>query len=190
MALGVLFVALTPGYVPDIESYLFGNILLVTSGDLILAGVFAVVITAVVALLYQPLLAVTFDEEYATVMTGEDAESSSADPDRTGGGDADSGGWDYSCYCITYFACGNMPHADVTAVGNDDWIGCSLSACIVWRNFPVILLGYSVRCNNYPSCSRGVCTGDGCSAVRERYLIFSLNFERSVFAESDTCSAR
>lgn len=68
MALGVLFVALTPGYVPDIESYLFGNILLVTSGDLILAGVFAVVITAVVALLYQPLLAVTFDEEYATVM--------------------------------------------------------------------------------------------------------------------------
>ncbi|HJK78067.1 MAG TPA: metal ABC transporter permease [Methanocorpusculum sp.] len=68
MALGVLFVALTPGYVPDIESYLFGNILLVTSGNLVLAGVLAVVIMAVVALLYQPFLAVTFDEEYATVM--------------------------------------------------------------------------------------------------------------------------
>ncbi|HJJ99023.1 MAG TPA: metal ABC transporter permease [Methanocorpusculum sp.] len=68
MALGVLFVKLTPGYVPDLDSYLFGNILLVTNEDLVLAGVLAVVITAVVALLYQPLLAVTFDEEYATVM--------------------------------------------------------------------------------------------------------------------------
>lgn len=68
MALGVLFVAMTPGYVPDIESYLFGNILLVTSGDLVVAGVLAVVITMVVVLLYQPLLAVTFDEEYARVL--------------------------------------------------------------------------------------------------------------------------
>lgn len=68
MALGVLFVALTPGYVPDIESYLFGNILLVTSGDLVAAGILAAVIVVVVLLLYRPLLAVTFDEEYATVM--------------------------------------------------------------------------------------------------------------------------
>lgn len=68
MALGVLFLAITPGYVPDIESYLFGNILLVTTTDLAVAGVLAAVIVVVVLLLYQPLLAVTFDEEYATVM--------------------------------------------------------------------------------------------------------------------------
>ncbi len=68
MALGVLFVALTPGYVPDIESYLFGNILLVTNADLLAAGLLAGVIVMVVALLYYPLMAATFDEEYATVM--------------------------------------------------------------------------------------------------------------------------
>lgn len=68
MALGVLFMALTPGYVPDIESYLFGDILLVTTADLIVAGFLTAVIVGVVVLLYYPLMAVTFDEEYATVM--------------------------------------------------------------------------------------------------------------------------
>ncbi len=68
MALGVLFVALTPGYVPDIESYLFGNILLVTTADLAVAGVLAAVIVAAVFLFYHSLMAVTFDEEYATIM--------------------------------------------------------------------------------------------------------------------------
>jgi zinc transport system permease protein len=68
MALGILFVALTPGYIPDIESYLFGNILLVTKTDLIAASILAAVIVVVVLLLYHPLMAVTFDEEYATVM--------------------------------------------------------------------------------------------------------------------------
>ncbi|HJJ88595.1 MAG TPA: metal ABC transporter permease [Methanocorpusculum sp.] len=68
MALGVLFVALTPRYVPDIESYLFGNILQVTNGDIVLAGCLAMMIITVVAVLYHPFLAVTFDEEYATVM--------------------------------------------------------------------------------------------------------------------------
>jgi zinc transport system permease protein len=68
MALGILFISLTPGYAPDLFSYLFGNILLVPQGDLLLMGVLALVITGTVIIVYSPLLAVTFDEEYARVM--------------------------------------------------------------------------------------------------------------------------
>lgn len=68
MALGIIFIALTPGYAPDLFSFLFGNILLVPSGDIVLMAALVAIILAIVALLYYPLLAVTFDEEYARVM--------------------------------------------------------------------------------------------------------------------------
>ena len=68
MALGVICVSLAPGYAPDLFSYLFGNILLVPSGDIQLMAVFCAVIVGVVSVFYLPLQAVTFDEEYARVM--------------------------------------------------------------------------------------------------------------------------
>ncbi|ABN56747.1 MULTISPECIES: metal ABC transporter permease [Methanoculleus] len=68
MAIGILFVYLTPGFAPDLFSYLFGNILLVPRGDILLMGVLVVIIVAVVALLYRELQAITFDPDYATVM--------------------------------------------------------------------------------------------------------------------------
>ncbi|WP_368659901.1 metal ABC transporter permease [Methanocalculus taiwanensis] len=68
MALGIIFVAITPGYAPDLFSYLFGNILLVPSTDIILMALLLVVILAVVIALYNQLVAVTFDPEYARVM--------------------------------------------------------------------------------------------------------------------------
>lgn len=65
MAVGVLFIARTPGYHEDLMSYLFGNILIVSSGDLwLVAGLDALVLVLVV-LLHRPLLAVCFDEEFA-----------------------------------------------------------------------------------------------------------------------------
>jgi zinc transport system permease protein len=68
MALGILFVYLSPGFAPDLFSYLFGNILLVSSQNLLLMVVLDLIIVGTVALLYQSLLAVTFDEEYASIM--------------------------------------------------------------------------------------------------------------------------
>lgn len=68
MAIGILFVYLTPGFAPDLFSYLFGNILLVPRGDILLMGVLTAVIVAVVAVLYRELQAVTFDPDYAAVM--------------------------------------------------------------------------------------------------------------------------
>jgi zinc transport system permease protein len=68
MALGILFIALAPGYAPDLFGFLFGNILLIPTGDLIVMSLLALVICVVVGLGFNQLMAVTFDEEYARVM--------------------------------------------------------------------------------------------------------------------------
>ncbi len=68
MALGVIFIGLTPGYVPDLFSYLFGNILTVPSSDLIFMLVLDIIIVAVVVMFYKGFLALSFDEEFGTVV--------------------------------------------------------------------------------------------------------------------------
>lgn len=67
MAFGILCISLTPGYTPDLFSYLFGNILLVSSGHLFMISVLGLVIVMVVTLLYPVLLSVAFDQEYAKI---------------------------------------------------------------------------------------------------------------------------
>jgi zinc transport system permease protein len=64
MSLGVVFLAKTPGYA-DPMSYLFGNILLVTSGDLYLLAALDVIVIALVARYYRHIEAASFDEEFA-----------------------------------------------------------------------------------------------------------------------------
>ncbi|MFC1851693.1 metal ABC transporter permease [candidate division CSSED10-310 bacterium] len=64
MAVGLLFLAKTPGYI-DPMSYLFGNILLISKTDVwVVIGLDAVVI-GVSVVFYHTFLAVCFDEEYA-----------------------------------------------------------------------------------------------------------------------------
>lgn len=67
MALGIIFISLTPGYTPDLFSYLFGNILTVPAFDLMLMLILDVVIIAVVLLLYKEFLLLSFDEEFSTI---------------------------------------------------------------------------------------------------------------------------
>ena len=68
MALGVIFIALTPGYAPDLMSYLFGNILTVPFSDILLMLVLDVVIIGIVVALYKEYLILSFDEEYGTAI--------------------------------------------------------------------------------------------------------------------------
>jgi zinc transport system permease protein len=68
MALGIIFIGLAPGYAPDLFSYLFGNILTVPKSDLVLMLALDVIIIGIVAALYKEFLAVTFDEEFGTVV--------------------------------------------------------------------------------------------------------------------------
>lgn len=67
MAVGVIFIALTPGYNQDLMSYLFGNIIMVDLYDLSLVSLLDIVILLVVGLFYRQLMAVTFDQEFARV---------------------------------------------------------------------------------------------------------------------------
>lgn len=68
MALGIIFISLTPGYPPDISSYLFGDILTVSKVDLyIMAGLDSVVIFIVIAF-FNNIKAYLFDEEFSKVV--------------------------------------------------------------------------------------------------------------------------
>ncbi len=65
MALGIIFVFLTPGYTPNLMSYLFGNILTVTSSELWWMFLLNVVIIAVFTFFFRNILYIAFDEEFA-----------------------------------------------------------------------------------------------------------------------------
>ncbi|HEX3023429.1 MAG TPA: metal ABC transporter permease [Lachnospiraceae bacterium] len=68
MALGIVFIALMPGYPPDMNSYLFGNILSVTKSDLYLMMVITLIVILVVVILFHDLKAYLFDEEFASII--------------------------------------------------------------------------------------------------------------------------
>lgn len=65
MAVGIIFVYMTPGYAPNLMSFLFGNILSVTVSDLIGMAIVVVAVVLVFALFYRPVMYVAFDREYA-----------------------------------------------------------------------------------------------------------------------------
>jgi zinc transport system permease protein len=67
MAIGIVFVDLTAGYKADLMSYLFGSILAVERSELIVIVVLDALILVMVALFYKELLAISFDETFATV---------------------------------------------------------------------------------------------------------------------------
>ncbi len=64
MAIGLLFMARTPGYF-DPMSYLFGDILLITKNDLYFVTALDLLVLVVVGIFYNKFLALCFDEEYA-----------------------------------------------------------------------------------------------------------------------------
>jgi zinc transport system permease protein len=67
MAVGIIFVDLSAGYKVDLMSYLFGSILAVEPLELLVMLALDVVVVAVVGLLFKELVAISFDETFATV---------------------------------------------------------------------------------------------------------------------------
>jgi len=68
MAVGIIFLDMSPGYKADLMSYLFGSILAVPASDLIIMLVLNVIILVLVALYYKELQAISFDETFAFVV--------------------------------------------------------------------------------------------------------------------------
>jgi len=67
MAIGIVFVDLTPGYNVDLMSYLFGSILAVSKSDLIFMTLLALVVLFFIHRYYREILAVSYDSEYAEI---------------------------------------------------------------------------------------------------------------------------
>jgi zinc transport system permease protein len=64
MAVGLLFLARTPGYV-DLHSYLFGNILLVAQEDIYVTLILDAIVIIPAILLFNNILGVCFDSKFA-----------------------------------------------------------------------------------------------------------------------------
>lgn len=65
MALGIIFIFLTPGYAPNLTNYLFGNILTVSMLDIYLSLGLALGISVFFILFSKPILYISFDEEFS-----------------------------------------------------------------------------------------------------------------------------
>lgn len=65
VALGVILVSLTSGYQANLISFLFGDILTVTSIDVAVSAALAIVILTIMTLIGKSLIAITFDETLA-----------------------------------------------------------------------------------------------------------------------------
>lgn len=65
MAVGIIFVFITPGYAADLMSYLFGSILTVSKQEIHLMAALAAVIIIFFSVLFKEILFVAFDEDYA-----------------------------------------------------------------------------------------------------------------------------
>ena len=65
MALGIIFIFLTPGYAPNLMSYLFGSILTVGPTDLWLMAALGLFLAVFFTGFYHMILFIAFDEAYA-----------------------------------------------------------------------------------------------------------------------------
>ena len=65
MAVGIIFIYLTPGYTPNLMSYLFGSILTVSRADIIALGAMSVILMLYFGIFYRTILYISFDEVYA-----------------------------------------------------------------------------------------------------------------------------
>lgn len=68
MALGTVFVFLTPGYAPELNAFLFGNILTVTRSDLWIYAVFTACLLLFTILRFRQIVICAFDRDFAAVI--------------------------------------------------------------------------------------------------------------------------
>ncbi len=67
MAIGILFIKLTPGYTPPLSSYLFGSILFIAISDIYIMMGLIVLLSVVFTLFYKEWIAFSFDQEFTSL---------------------------------------------------------------------------------------------------------------------------
>ncbi|MDE6783353.1 MAG: metal ABC transporter permease, partial [Paramuribaculum sp.] len=59
---------LTPGYVPELNTFLFGNVLTISRYDLLAFAIFTLLLILFMAIWYRSIVACVFDRDFATIM--------------------------------------------------------------------------------------------------------------------------
>lgn len=67
MAIGVIFMFLTPGYTSNLMGFMFGDVLSVSQTDIITVGIMATITTILTIIFYRPILYTAFTPDYATI---------------------------------------------------------------------------------------------------------------------------
>jgi len=62
---GVMLAGIASGFNVDLFSYLFGNILSITRGEVVMSVALSLIVLAVIAFRFEELLSMSFDEEFA-----------------------------------------------------------------------------------------------------------------------------
>lgn len=65
MSVGIICCFLTPGFMPDLPSFLFGSILAIGSNDLWLLGILTIAVILLFTCLMRPIQSVAFDSTFA-----------------------------------------------------------------------------------------------------------------------------
>lgn len=65
MAVGIIFSFLTPGYGTDLSTYLFGNILTITTADIWFLAIIATVESLFFMIFLRPIVYIAFDREFS-----------------------------------------------------------------------------------------------------------------------------
>lgn len=65
MSVGIICCFLTPGFMPDLPSFLFGSILTIGTADLWLLGALTLVVALLFTFFFRPILSVAFDSCFA-----------------------------------------------------------------------------------------------------------------------------
>ena len=65
MSVGIICCFLTPGFMPDLPSFLFGNILTICTSDLILLAILSLVVVVLFVLFDDTIMSVAFDPVFA-----------------------------------------------------------------------------------------------------------------------------
>ncbi len=64
MAVGIIFISITPGYAPNLMTYLFGNILTVSQENIKIMAIVTIFIALFFKIMYRGILYTAFDEVY------------------------------------------------------------------------------------------------------------------------------
>lgn len=65
MAVGIIFIWLTPGYAPNLMGYLFGSLLTVTNAEITALGILSLILIFYFIIFYRTIIYISFDEEFA-----------------------------------------------------------------------------------------------------------------------------